>query len=338
MKAVVIGCGRMGVRHIRALLDLKFEVNGIFDISMPSCEQAIEKHELSKDIIFDDIDELFKKTKTDLCVIATTAPSHKAYILKAIKNGVKKILCEKPLSISLKDCYEIIDVCKANEVDLAVNHQMRFLDQYTIPKKLLASEEFGGLESINVTSGNFGMAMNGIHYIELMRFMFDEAPRCVTAWFDAADLPNPRGSDFRDKSGSMRLTTASGKKLYLDASVSNGHGLIATYVAKRGQIIVDELAGKLYATRRNIEDKDLPSTRYGQPSIIMSEDIAAIDIVESTKAVITALIKGEGYPTVMDATLAIKALVCAYVSNENNNRAVGLSDSNLPLERVFAWA
>jgi predicted dehydrogenase len=337
MKAIVIGCGRMGVRHIQALMELNISIQGIFDMNSESCKQTLEKYNLSKDIIYQNVDDLFK-LKPDICVIATTAPSHKEYIMEAIESGIKKILCEKPLSVSLKDCYEIMEACEKNRVELAVNHQMRFLDQYIIPKKLAVSEEFGGLESINVTAGNFGMAMNGTHYIELMRFMFDEGANQVTAWFDGEDLPNPRGPDFRDKSGSMRITTASGKKFYLDASCNNGHGLIVSYIAKRGQILVDELAGNVYATCRKIEDKDLPSTRYGQPSVIKTEKIAPVDIVESTKAVINALIEGKGYPSVSDATLAVKTLVCAYVSNENNNKAVELSDDNLPIERVFAWA
>lgn len=338
MKAVVIGCGRMGARHVQALLGLGFVIAGVFDTNADNCAQVVQKYELSDEVIFSDVEALFKTVTPDICVIATTAPSHKEYILKVIKNGIKKILCEKPLSTSLKDCYEIIDACKAHKVDLAVNHQMRFLEQYTVPKKLLGTEEFGGLESINVTAGNFGMAMNGTHYIELMRFMFDEAPHSVAAWFDEIDLPNPRGPEFLDKSGSLKITTKSGKRFYLDASASNGHGLIVTYVAKRGQIIVDELAGKLYATHRNIGDKDLPSTRYGQPSVIITENIAAVDIVESSKAVIRALMKGEGYPPAEDAALAIQALICGYISNESNHTAISLGDKNLPLDRVFPWA
>lgn len=338
MKAVIIGCGRMGARHVLALQELKVEISGIFDVALENMEQMVNQNNLSRNIIYKDVDLLFSKVKPDLCIIATTLPSHKEYILKAVQSGTKKILCEKPLSGSLQDCLEIIKLCNVNKVDLAVNHQMRFMDQYCIPKEMLYSEDFGGLESISVTAGNFGMAMNGSHYFEMMRFMFDDNPCRVSAWFDKEDLPNPRGKQFFDKSGCVRLCTNSGKKFYIDASSSNGHGMIVVYVAKYGQIIVDELAGQMFCTYRKAEERKRPSSCYGQPHITKSIPIKPVDVVDATKRVIHSLIVGIGYPSAYDAMIAISVLVGAYVSNENNHIEVDIANNKLPLERQFAWA
>lgn len=336
--AAVIGCGRMGARHVEALMGLGFEIVGLYDINRENCEAVANKYHLNPHGLSTEIDRLFKENPLDLCVIATTAPSHKEYIFQAVEANIKKILCEKPLAISVKECLEIMKVAEEKGVAIAVNHQMRYLDQYIIPKKMLQTEEFGGLESVSVTAGNFGMAMNGLHYIEMMRYMFDESPSRVTAWFDNADLPNPRGPHFIDKSGCLRITTATGKRFYLDASASNGHGITVTYAAKRGQIVVDELAGYLYSTHRNIQDKDLPSTRYGQPSLTQIEQIKPVDIIKSTQQVIRALMEGHGYPNLAEATHAIKALVAGYVSNQKGNSEMHIHDETLPLEQSFPWA
>ena len=47
-----------------------------------------------------------------------------------------------------------------------INHQMRYLPQYQIPKKLVNSESCNGLKSMHISAGNFGLAMNGTHYLE----------------------------------------------------------------------------------------------------------------------------------------------------------------------------
>lgn len=337
-KAVVIGCGRMGDRHVQSLVGLAIEVVGLYDVNEENAKAVASKNNLDPMVVKESVSSIFAMKDIDLCVIATTAPSHKELCISAMNAGIKKILCEKPLARSILECQQIAEAAEQYGAHVAVNHQMRYLPQYTIPKALLTSEKFGGISSINATTGNFGMAMNGLHYIEMMRFMLDEMPTKVTAWFDEVDLPNPRGAEFKDRSGCIRIESAHGKRFYLDASADNGHGLIMVYVAKHGQIAVDELAGQIYASYRKPEERELPTTRYGQPHLIDSQKIPAIDVVSSTQEVVKALLNGSGYPSIQDATYAIKVLAAAYVSNENNNESVEITDPRIDEMRVFPWA
>ena len=57
---------------------------------------------------------------------------------------------------------------------LAVNHQMRFMEQYLTPKAIIEGDAFGGLTSVTVVGGNFGLSMNALHYFEMFRFMTGE--------------------------------------------------------------------------------------------------------------------------------------------------------------------
>lgn len=338
MRSVVIGCGRMGARHVEALLGIGCDVVGIYDINKETASSVAQKYGLTTDRVFETISDLLELSDVGLCVIATTAPSHKQYIELAIKAGVRKILCEKPIATSLADCNDLISLANSNKVEIAVNHQMMYLDQYTAPKALLNSDDFGGLESISVSAGNFGMSMNGVHYIEMARFMFDTEPKKITAWFDDNELANPRGAEFKDKSGSFRLQMKNGKRFYLDASATQGHGIVVTYCAKYGQIVIDELLGTMYIVRRNLSDVGLPTTRYGQPSITETQVIKGVDVITSTQAVLKALIAGKTYPTLENAVLAVQTLIAGYISNESGNIAIEITNSNLPINRVFPWA
>src|SRR5262249_17915447 len=155
---------------------------------------------------------LFTKGAPECVIIATTAETHADLVCAAAASGARFILCEKPMAVSLGECDRMIEACEKAGARLAVNHPMRFMQQYTEPKKWLASPELGGIGSVTVVAGNFGMAMNGTHYFEMFRFMTDEYPLEATAWFGDERIPNPRGAQFDDRAGSVQLRTASGKR------------------------------------------------------------------------------------------------------------------------------
>jgi predicted dehydrogenase len=215
---------------------------------------------------------------------------------------------------------------------------MRFMEQYLIPKAITEDEAFGGLKSVTVVGGNFGMSMNALHYFEMFRFMTGEAPRLVTSWFSDAVVPNPRGPQFQDRAGAVRLETASGKRFYLDCGVDQGHGMQVIYAGPYGHVYVDELAGVVHSTVREEQYRALPTTRYGMPAHRTTQTIAPADVIAPSSAVLQALIRGDHYPDGADGRLAMAVLVGAYLSHERGHAAIDLERDELPADRVFPWA
>jgi predicted dehydrogenase len=231
----------------------------------------------------------------------------------------------------------MLAACKENGVKLAINHQMRFMDQYTKAKRIIETAAFGGLSSVTVMAGNMGMAMNGTHYFEMFRYMADEPPAIATAWFSTEEVSNPRGPQFQDRAGSVRLTSASGKRFYMEIGADQGHGLKVIYAGPKGVLVVDELLGTIDLSARESQYRDLPTTRYGMPSVNESLSFIPADAVGPSRSVLEALLNDDGPPSGEDGRLAVAALVAAYVSNENGHVPVEV-DSDLPSERVFPWA
>ena len=329
----------MGQRHAQVLQGLKIHLIAVADPIEDACAQLVQA--MPGDIVpfaCTSLAELLQVQVPELLVVATTADGHAAQALQAIEAGVQLILLEKPLATSLAACRLLSHACERTGARIAVNHQMRFLPQYQLPKELLTSEAYGGFQSMDVAAGNFGMAMNGTHYLEAFRFLADEAPTEVSAWFDAAILPNPRGPQFQDVSGCIRVTTASGQRLYIDASADQGHGVQVTYMARNGRITVDELTGAMTTVVRSAEHREAPTSRYGMPVEIEQHQIPPVELVESTKAVLQALLAGEGYPTLADATLAVKTLVAAYHSHRQGGVPVRVADIADDDPEVFPWA
>jgi predicted dehydrogenase len=337
MKAALIGLGRMGLRHLDNLLALKLNVVGVSDPYDQARAAAKDKAVLSDEALFVDATEMITQSRPEVLIIATTAPAHAELTCLAAENGVKAILCEKPMATSLADAQRMIDTCAKLGTKLAINHQMRFMDQYTIPKAMLDSEQFGGVTSIHVSAGNFGLAMNGSHYFEMFRYMAGEPAAEVQAWFSADRVPNPRGPQFEDRAGSVRLVTASDVRFTLDASSDQGHGVRVSYTARHGQIFVDELGGKMNWTVRQAEHREMPTTRYGMPWEEGARDIPPADALVPSLRVLEALLSDKNYPTGEDGLGAVRALVAAHVSAEENHRIVRL-DEQPPENLVFPWA
>lgn len=338
MKAAVIGLGRMGLRHLQVLTDLKIEVVGVLDAQETARENARVQFDLPASSLFADAETMFAAAAPELVVIATTAPSHCALVCLAAAHGAKAILCEKPMATSLADCDRMIEACAKSGTRLAINHQMRFMEQYVVPKSIVESEAFGGLASVTVVAGNFGMAMNGSHYFEMFRYITGEMPIEVSAWFAAETVPNPRGPQFEDRAGSVRLTTASGQRFYMDAGADQGHGMHITYGGRFGRLDIDELTGKGHLVTRKPEHRDVPTTRYGMPYDESDIAVAPADAVAPTKSVLQALLAGENYPDGAVGRMAVAVLAAAYASHEQGGRSVSLTASELAVDHVFPWA
>lgn len=337
-RAAVIGAGAMGKRHIQVVRDLGLELVGVCDQRAESLATAAQEFNLTPAQQFSDAAEMLKTLQPELVVIATTTPSHAPFTITAAEAGAKYILCEKPMAASLAQCDQMLAACEQHGTKLAINHQVRFLETYQVIKELLYSEAFGGMTSITIVGGNFGMAMVATHQFELLRFMADEYPAEVSAWFSPEIVANPRGAEFEDRAGSVRVVTPSGKRLYIDAGSDQGHGMSFIFAARYGQIVFDPFAGVLTATSRKAEHRALPTTRYGMPSEQIERRFEPVNAVTPTRRVLEALLSNGDYPNGEDGRTALMTLVAAYISAEAGGVPTLIDRNTLPIDRLFPWA
>lgn len=337
MKICVIGLGRMGRRHLQVAKKLGMEIVGVFDPLPESIHLAQEEYCLLDSIIFDSVEAMLKNTSPEAIVVASTAPSHCEYVIQSAEAGVRYILCEKPMAVSIAQCNHMISVCAKYGASLAVNHQMQFMEQYTAVKKLSNSLEMGGLKSITVSGSNFGLAMNAVHYFEMFRYLTGEKLENVNFWADEARVPNPRGEQYEDRSGQLRAISKSGVRLYIDLSGDLGNGIQVAYGCRNGQILIDELTGFMRYSFRKQEFRDLPTTRYGMPSDILVREIEPADVIAPTQAVWDAMINGLPYPDGDAGLHALRVLVAANLSAENSGKSVDVLQNDV-IDRCFSWA
>lgn len=336
MRFGIVGVGRMGQRHLQIAKALGFEIAGLHDPSQEAVGRALSDQGLPASVAFGSADELLDRARPQALVVSSTAPSHCELVCRAAAAGVRYVLCEKPMAVSLAECDRMMGACATAGATLGINHQMRYMEQYTAVKALADSPELGGLRSMTVAASNIGFAMNASHYFEAFRYLADEDVTSVSAWLDAERLPNPRGPQYEDRSGRLLAVTGSGRRLYMELGADQGHGLLVVYGCRLGQIFSDQLSGLLRVVHREPKDRDLPTSRYGMPAVESVWQIAQADVVAPTAALWRSMLDGGSFPDGRCGRHTVAGIVAANLSGEQGGAAVRLDAA--PLDRVFAWA
>ncbi len=142
LKWGLIGAGDIARKRIApALRDLKS--CDLVSVSRSRFELAEEfAKEFGAKKWFADWRELVADKEIEAVYIATPVFLHKEQTIAAAEKG-KHVLCEKPLALNAKDCEEMIEVCKTNNVKLGVAYYRRFYPVIERIKEVIKSGEIG---------------------------------------------------------------------------------------------------------------------------------------------------------------------------------------------------
>ena len=111
MKYVLIGCGRIAVNHIKAVLNNHLELAAVCDVKPEAMETLLAKHGLEKDTSirrYTDYREMIEAEQPTLAAIATESGIHAEIALYCIAHGVNVII-EKPMAMSMADADAIVE-------------------------------------------------------------------------------------------------------------------------------------------------------------------------------------------------------------------------------------
>lgn len=121
--------------------------------------------------IYRNWEEMIKKEKPDLLVVASNAESHFEICNGAINLGIKNILCEKPISYSLKESEKLVEKAKRNNCVLFVNYFRAFNSSHSRLIGKIKKGFLGRIQSFDVKYSR-GIFNNGTHVIDLLIRIF----------------------------------------------------------------------------------------------------------------------------------------------------------------------
>lgn len=153
MKYALIGCGRIAVNHIKAVVNNNLDMVAVCDIVPENINILFEKTGYNKDTKrYTDYKEMISDSPDlELIAIATESGVHAEIALYCIDHGINVII-EKPMAMSMKDAEEIIARSEEKGVKVSVCHQNRFNIAVQQMRNAVEAGRFGRIShgSINV--------------------------------------------------------------------------------------------------------------------------------------------------------------------------------------------
>lgn len=137
IKTGIIGCGHLGKLHLKMhkMLD-NSEVIGIYDTNLETAKTIAAEYQTRA---FADLDELI-----DLCdalVIVTSTPAHHAVAKKCLLKN-KHIFIEKPITVTVAEAKELVDLAKERDLKLQVGHIERYNPAFVAIKDIPLQPKF----------------------------------------------------------------------------------------------------------------------------------------------------------------------------------------------------
>jgi UDP-N-acetylglucosamine 3-dehydrogenase len=184
MKLLLIGVGRWGKNHLRALTSLVDELYVVDSDpgQLKTCEEFSIPHDRLSTHYLDFLD------RVDGVDIVTPADSHLAICRDCFIKG-KHVFVEKPIALTSQEAREMISRSDERKVILQVGHIYRYHPASTKIKDFVHQ---GRLGEVRYAYGHFmgfkrprtdvGVTQtDAIHYFDLFNYLFDEPPQAVRA-------------------------------------------------------------------------------------------------------------------------------------------------------------
>lgn len=192
----VIGCSGMAIGHMKGVVNCEdAHLYAICDIHDEQIEAA--KALYTPDVITKDYKELVADEKVDAVIIVTPDQFH-LEMTEAFLRAGKKVLCEKPMALSVEECEKMRAVEKETNGFLMIGQVCRMTPAFKFAKGLVDQGKIGelffveseyahcyenakGVDNWRMTPERDGFIGGGCHAVDLLRWIAGD-PTEVTAY------------------------------------------------------------------------------------------------------------------------------------------------------------
>ena len=168
----VIGCGSIAQRHAKAYQSVSgFQLVAAAE---PNDETATAfQRAFEIPTMYAAPEKMLKKESLDVVSICTWHRLHAPQTVMAAEHGVKAVLCEKPMAVSLAEADQMIAACETHGTKLAIGHQRRFYPGWTESRRLISEGAVG--KPVMVTGYVIdGLLNTGSHVVDGIRYVLGD--------------------------------------------------------------------------------------------------------------------------------------------------------------------
>jgi myo-inositol 2-dehydrogenase / D-chiro-inositol 1-dehydrogenase len=215
VRIALIGAGRMGRVHLRALCESgEIELAGVVEPVSSSREAvAAQGH-----VVHATVEQLLAAGRPDGVLIATPSDTHAAVARSFIAAGIP-VLCEKPVGVRVQEAAEVARAAAEAEVPLQVGYWRRFVPELQALRARIVAGELGEIYQVSCMqwdheppSDEFrahsgGMAIDmAVHELDQVRWLLGQE----FAWIAAAPAGRAGSRPARDPDAAVLLAGLSG--------------------------------------------------------------------------------------------------------------------------------
>lgn len=182
----ILGYGYWGPNLMRNFAGLNCRVKRVVDFSIK--RQEAVKAQYPDIIASGDCDDVFNDNEINAVVIALPVSYHYSMAKRALETG-KHVLVEKPMTDSVEDAAELIELAEKNKLVLMVDHTFLYTGAVKAIKALIDAGELGTLHYFDSTRINLGLFRTDInvvwdlapHDISILKYITNKQPVSVVA-------------------------------------------------------------------------------------------------------------------------------------------------------------
>ncbi|MGQ5522535.1 Gfo/Idh/MocA family protein [Chitinimonas sp. PSY-7] len=247
LRAGLIGCGRIGCEfdddaqrigiYTHAAAYRAADGVGLWaiaDADPAKLANCGERYNIPAERRYTDAYAMLAAERLDLVSIAAPDALHFPLAKAALVTpGVRGVLLEKPLALTVSDGRELVGLAAGHQRVLAVNYSRRFCPAHAKVQIALVEGALGNIQQVCGYYGK-GICHNGSHWLDLLRQFFGPI-RQLRAW--AGSAPDFEG----DPSPDLRIELDSGLYASLLSTSHLAYSLFEMdIVAERGRVRISD--------------------------------------------------------------------------------------------------
>lgn len=149
MNYALIGCGRISRKHINAAIILGLNIVALADLEEINSDSIIDEFSLIGVRVYKDYIQMLNSESLDLVAITTPNETHYYIARELLSRGINAII-EKPVSLSIEQLDDLIELRDISSTKVTVCLQNRFNKAIQKVKETLLTGSLGKLNYISV--------------------------------------------------------------------------------------------------------------------------------------------------------------------------------------------
>jgi predicted dehydrogenase len=187
IKLAIIGYGYWGPNLVRNFANAKdCTVHAVVDFRTERLDVVKKNHPNVNTT--NNPEDVFSNKDIDAIVIATPVFTHFELAKKALENG-KHVLLEKPMTSSVAEAEQLIEIATKYNKVLMVDHTFLYTGAVQKMKRMIDSDEIGNIKYFDSTRINLGLFQPDVnvlwdlapHDISILNYLKSEKPYSVQA-------------------------------------------------------------------------------------------------------------------------------------------------------------